>query len=153
MPIGRLSRLRELLESADGDVAYDLQFGKDHDGRGTLQGSIEAELQLRCQRCVRLFALPVRIELSLALVEGLDEAADLPEAYDPLLIEGRLLRSGELLEDELILAVPPIPRHVGDSCEAPRDASEQGPSNDADADTRPSPFAELAALKRDRSDS
>jgi uncharacterized protein len=144
-----------MLELAAGDVGYDLRFGRDQDGRGTIRGMIEAELHLCCQRCTRPYVLPVRIEIALALIEGLDEAAELPEAYDPLMLEGRLLRSSELIEDELILAVPPIPRHEHGACEPPGEPAAKkvaDPEADPGASKRPNPFAALAQLKRDRSD-
>jgi len=108
---------------------------------------------LRCQRCVGTFWLDVHTKPVLALVEGPDEAADLPEEYDPLLLEDRLVRSDALIEDELLLAVPPIPRHPDGSCVArptPDDGGE--PQQQRDEGSRPNPFAQLTALKRRRDD-
>jgi uncharacterized protein len=119
MAIARLSRLRPLLASAEGSVDYRLRFGKDERGYGTVTGRVSGELRLYCQRCNEEMLLPVDSEISLALTEGLDEAAALPDDFDPLLLDGRLMRSSELIEDELLLAVPVVPRHPEGSCEAP----------------------------------
>ena len=119
MAIARLSRLRPLLESTDGSVDYQLSFGNDERGNDTVTGRVMGELRLRCQRCNEQMVLPVDSALSLSLTEGLDEAAALPDDYDPLLLDGRLMRSSELIEDELLLAVPVVPRHPEGTCEAP----------------------------------
>jgi uncharacterized protein len=119
MEIARLSRLRPLLASTEGSVDYRLSFGRDERGYGVVTGRVVGELRLRCQRCNEAMTLPVDSALSLALTDGLDEAAALPDDYDPLLLDGRLMRSSELIEDELLLAVPVVPRHAEESCEAP----------------------------------
>jgi uncharacterized protein len=119
MEIARLSRLRPLLASTEGSVDYRLSFGRDERGYGVVIGRVVGELTLRCQRCIDAMSLRVDGAFSLALVEGLDEAAALPDDYDPLLLDGRLMRSSELIEDELLLAVPVVPRHPEGSCEAP----------------------------------
>ena len=119
MEIARLSRLRPLLASTEGSVGYRLSFGKDERGYGVVTGRVVGELRLRCQRCNDAMILPVDSALSLALTEGLDEAGALPDDHDPLLLDGRLMRSSELIEDELLLAVPVVPRHPEGSCEAP----------------------------------
>ena len=126
MEIARLSRLRPMLASTEGSVDYRLSFGKDERGYGVVTGRVVGDLRVRCQRCNDAMILPVDSELSLALTEGLDEAAALPDEYDPLLLDGRLMRSSELIEDELLLAVPVVPRHPEGSCEAPLPKSSPG---------------------------
>jgi len=155
LPLAQLARLRGVLDDSAGSVDYALRFGRDDQRRSTVTGRLSAELRLRCQRCGDLLLLPVDSAVSLALVEGLDEAETLPDHYDPLLLEGRLMRAADLIEDELILCVPPVPRHAEGQCEAPVDAHavDAGASavgTAADGATRRNPFAELAALKRNR---
>jgi len=154
LPLARLSRLRPLLESCQGSVAYWLDCGVDSQGQAIISGRVEATLALRCQRCSGELALPVASEYRLALVEGIDESAALPDAYDPLLIDGRLMRASDLVEDELILCVPPIPRHAQGSCQPSRPEClvPGGTSNEiasTDGAKRPNPFAELLNLKID----
>jgi uncharacterized metal-binding protein YceD (DUF177 family) len=61
------------------------------------------------------------------------------------------LRTLQLLEDEVILLVPAVPRHDANECESPSPANEM-----ASADGKRSepacqhPFAALAELKRPR---
>lgn len=161
-PLETMTRLQVLLDPAAavaGDEAeagtlrragYHLEFSRDGEGRAVVTGSVTGVLPLRCQRCFEGFGMAVDATVCLALVSGLDEANLLPDAYDPLLVEDRLLRGRDLIEDELILAVPPVPRHPHGGCEMPA-GGESGDSGDgaADRDDRPNPFAALASLKKD----
>ena len=157
LPLQSLRRLREMLVDHRGVATYQLRFERDGRGQDIVRGHVEATLKLRCQRCFEELALDVASDVSLALTSGLDEAAKLPPEHEPLLLEGRLVRASELIEDELILAIPAIPRHAEGQCRAPLEESS-GPDRQADrlghthGPERPNPFAELAILKPNRSD-
>jgi uncharacterized protein len=152
LPLRSLPRLRELLVDNHGVASYRLRFGRDRRGHDVIEGHVDATLMLRCQRCNDRLALDVASDIHLALTEGLDEASSLPEEYEPLLLEGRLIRASELIEDELVLAVPAIPRHAEGQCRMPL-AEPNGPADQGDAANdaeRSNPFAGLAVLKPDR---
>ena len=71
------------------------------------------------------------------------EEAGLPEDYEPLLVPGDgMLRPAELVEDELILAVPVVAMAPG------TDAMERDWPADEDEQQQANPFAALAALKQ-----
>jgi uncharacterized protein len=163
LELRRLPRLAALLlrddgksREADEAVRYRLAFRRDVDGRGVVSGQVSAVLPLRCQRCFEAYLLEVEAPISLAVVEGLDEARTLPEHYDPLLVEERLIRPADLIEDELILAVPAIPRHAEGLCQPPSRASAEaadGPAEQGgDAHGKRRPFAVLASLKAGNDD-
>lgn len=146
------------LDAGGAAVHYRFEFGPDADGRATVNGEVAGSLPLRCQRCFERYDLAVDTTVSLALVSGIDEAKALPAAYEPLLIEDRLLRSSDLIEDELILAIPAIPRHSEGQCQPPQ-TSADGAAAVVDRDPSSSvtkadahPFASLAALKIKRDD-
>ena len=92
----------------------------DADGDGTklLRLHIKTTLQLSCQRCLDPLILDVELTPELALAASEEAAARLPERYDPLLCT-QPLSPLELLEDELLLALPQVPRHA--------DAADCGP--------------------------
>jgi len=136
-------------ESAESDyAAYELSFRRDASGRNLIQGRVSATLRLRCERCNGVLELPVSSSFTLAVVEGLDEAAQLPEAYEPLLPEEADIDPAELVEDELLLAVPAVSRHAAGTCAPPPFAA---PAEDLPDDTshpHDNPFAVLEGLKR-----
>lgn len=109
-----------------------------------LQLRADATVTLRCQRCLQTLDEPLRVERRLRFVRGEDEAARLDELSDDdvLALPVRLdLR--ELVEDELILALPLVPRHA--SCAAPLPLRDD---DEVAEEPAPHPFAALAALRR-----
>lgn len=147
LPLARMARLRDSLRASAGEARFHLTFSRDPEGRGLLQGEIEASLVLTCQRCLEALEFPVLITLDLALVSGLDEAGLLPEDLDPLLVSAEHLRLADLIEDELLLALPQITRHEPGDCPAGgRDwTSEIAGQLAAEG---PHPFAMLGDLRR-----
>jgi uncharacterized protein len=151
VPLAQLSRVTPLLTSTGGEAAFVLQFGTDADGRAVVDVHVRAELPVQCQRCLDTVRLTVDSVSRLALVEGSDEAARLPENLDPLLVGDERLGLRSLIEDELILAVPAVPAHQPEQCPvvlAETDAAATQHGDDDDA-RDPGPFAALAGLKRE----
>ncbi len=144
-PLSGLARLGESLRETEGEVRYRLAFGRDLEGRGTLKGEIEARLVLTCQRCLGALELAVATPLELALIAGLDEARLLPEELDPLLVSEASVRLLDLIEDELLLALPQIAMHPPGDCVPPGPEAVAEGDYPADAgDVHP--FAILGAL-------
>ncbi len=99
---------------------------------------------LECQRCLGALLLPVKSKMSLAFVQGLDEADNLPDELDPQLVDNGRVEFGLLIEDELLLMLPQVPMHpVGECVAAMGEKPNEGP-----VAARDNPFAVLAQLKR-----
>lgn len=108
-----------------------------------LQGS--AEVPLECQRCLQPMTERLQVQRRFRFVRSEDEAARLDEESDDdvLALPARLDLQA-LLEDELILALPIVPRHG--TCPEPLPLpADDAPGDEAPA---PNPFAALAALRR-----
>lgn len=142
LPLSSLTRLSDSLADSEGEVDFALDFDTDALKIPYVELRIDAELPLLCQRSLQRFLFPVRIVQRLGLIrEEADEAA-LPEGYEPLLMpEDGMLRTTELVEDELILAVPVIPVMPG------TEAMERDWPAEAGEVERANPFAALSALK------
>ena len=159
-PLGLLSRLGEMLfVPADGPVA-DAAASVDWQVRGELRsqrgGGAEpwlhlgahARVSLQCQRCLGAMVADLAVQRAFRFVSDEDEAARQDEdAEEDVLALGRRLDLSELVEDELILALPIVPRHA--DCPLPRPPGSQ---DDAAADDRGTqrPFDVLARLKSSR---
>ena len=145
LPLSAFGRLRDSLCDAEGEARFALDFDRDALQVPYVELRIEAQLPLECQRSLRRFELPVRLVQRLGLIRDEAEEAALPEGYEPLLVPADgMLRPAELVEDELILAVPVVAVAPG------TDAMERDwPAEDGEQQ-QASPFAALAALKRDR---
>jgi uncharacterized protein len=149
--LAELPRLGEAVIRLEGEARYALRFYRDERRRIRVAGQVSAVAVLVCQRCLGEVACPLSGEISLAVVEGLAEVEHLPEDVEPLLLEpGERRPSLELVEDELLLALPQIPRHDDGDCAGEAEAYQ---SDEAEAEPegsqRDNPFAVLAGLKRD----
>ncbi len=112
----------------------------------------DTRVPLQCQRCLATLVQPLALNRRMRFVRNEAEAARLDELLDDdvLTLPARL-DLHELLEDELILALPLVPRHA-DECPEPLPAlaaymapEAEGPPGQS-SDT-PHPFAALAALR------
>ena len=148
LPVKSLPRLAAALASDAGEVQVVLEAGADLARRVTVTGSIDAQLQLQCQRCLEPVQLAVHAAPNLAWVKSDEQIAALPEEYEPLLSADGDVDLKELVADELLLALPLVPRHEGDAAcggfTAPAERSVEP------GEARKNPFAELAKLKRGR---
>lgn len=112
-----------------------------------LHAHAETVVPLECQRCLQAVAVNVAIERSFLFVHGEDAAAQLDtDSEDDVLAITRALDLHELIEDELLLALPIVPRH--EVCPEPLVPPPTG--EDELFDQKPNPFAALAALRRQR---
>lgn len=146
VPIASFERLGGALYSGEGEIDATLRFGHDEQGRRILTGSLVGALQLECQRCLAPYALPIDLELALILVESDSEAETLPEELDALVVgERRSMHTVDMLEDDLILALPIVPRCATEAHCAPAIELLDSESLESGADQgRQNPFAVLA---------
>ncbi|HQU16309.1 MAG: hypothetical protein B7Z66_09660 [Chromatiales bacterium 21-64-14] len=145
--LSRMDRLGRTLASTEGAVQVELYLDRDEQRIAYLHGRIEARLSLVCQRCLEPMGLEVDREILLGLVRSDEEADRLPMQYEPLLVTPGPMAVSEIIEDELILALPIVALHGdGEPCMAytPARAEEE---QDATGSTE-DPFAMLKELKR-----
>ena len=104
-----------------------------------------AEVALTCQRCLKPVHEAIDIDRWIRFVDTEAEAAALDvDSDDDVLALPRHLDARELIEDELLLALPLVPRH--DVC--PEPLAHVDELDEPEVEERPNPFAALAALKQ-----
>lgn len=103
----------------------------------------QAVVPLQCQRCLQTYAQALQVDRRFLFVAHEKQAEQLDEELedDVLMLPARL-DLADLLEDELILALPLVPRHE-DSCPHPLPM----PADDLEEAAPANPFAALAALR------
>ncbi|MGQ0547919.1 MAG: YceD family protein [Betaproteobacteria bacterium] len=140
-PVRELPRLRDMLASDAGEIAYTLEGTRDERGRPGLRLRLEGTLLLRCQRCLEPMPFAVRADELLVLAASQAEIdAEPPDAHAPdRVLAGKKMPLAELIEEQLILELPYTPRHEG--CAAGAAPPEAG---------RVSPFAGLRGLMRSK---
>ena len=138
LAVSSLERLHDLLAEVSGDVSFRLQGLKGEHGELMLHLEVTGLLPLACQRCLKAIPFDLDVDSLLELIpEGADMSQDELEddTRDFLPVAGELYVA-ELVEDEILLALPVAPRH--EKCGLP---------GAADAGERINPFATLSGLK------
>lgn len=166
MPLGRMDRLLPLLDPPVGEARFTAQFGFDDQQQVVIRIEVDADLPLICQRSLGRYMEPVHRESVLGVVTAIEEESLLPGDYEPVLAEQGRLALQDLVEDELLLGVPQVPRDpsvppvqvavgdVGSTVEAPGVGQAGSGSRTGAAPERESvrrPFADLAErMERER---
>lgn len=141
IPLRELPRLRESLASDEGSVRFEIEFGRDELQVAYIGLKLEGELPLVCQRTLEPYGEKVALDERLGLIAKEEEEAALPPGYEPLLTETGELKLADVIEDELILALPVVPMKPG--LEEKDTVFTAAPPDGAG-----NPFAALASLKK-----
>lgn len=115
MPLNRMPRLEALLGEEQGakTAEFEVRFAFDRQGLVTIDVAVRTELELVCQRSLSPYTEHVDRRSILAVIENVNDQEELPEHYEPVLVEDKRLALAELVEEELLLAVPQVPRKPG----------------------------------------
>jgi len=151
LPLAGMPRIVSLLRRADGTARGALQFHRvapDESGRGfdAADGNIAAALVLTCQRCLEELQVAVDAECHLAFVDTESAAALVPESRDPVVMTQGRVELAELVEEELLLALPHVPKHAASTACADRTERAQTPAREQAPTQRP--FANLRDLMK-----
>jgi DUF177 domain-containing protein len=119
VPVQSMARLRAQLLDDAGEVEVDLLFERaEGSALRRMRGRIVADVQLNCQRCLE----PMQFQLiaqpdTILLREGEPEPG-LPPETDTLTVGTAPMTVAALIEEELLLALPMVPKHVLHECPA-----------------------------------
>ncbi len=141
-PVRDFGRLAELICNNSGEVQARLKFGICA-GTRCLDGSVTAELELRCQRCLEPVKQVIESTFRFGLIRNAEEAASLPDEFEPLLMSDSEQSLLELVEDEILLSLPLVARHDNECS----DILQKQVNNDSTQDTY-KPFAALKTLMK-----
>jgi uncharacterized protein len=145
-----MPRLCEQVAEPNGDVWVEMAFRWHKGLKGPqFELSVKSELKLTCQRTLDVFVFPVEATVrgvyvpSMALAEDWEEDIEIYEWPD------EKISVLDLVEDELLLAIPMVPRkdfeHVTDESFSAEVGEREEEAFDSE---RPNPFAALAQLKQ-----
>ncbi|MFO1386236.1 MAG: YceD family protein [Chitinivorax sp.] len=134
-----LQRVLGSVQSDTGVIRYALQGGVDKLQRRYLRLSVTGEVSLLCQRCMLPFVFAIDSDSLLTLFNSeadIDAASEQDETLEGILAD-REQSVVDLIEDEILLALPLAPKH--EVC-----------ASDGNSDSvakKPNPFAVLQQLK------
>jgi uncharacterized protein len=148
LPVVAMSRLCEALADSAGEVRFELDFGRDSLlGTDYVDVRVQASVTLTCQRTLEPFVLPLSVDTRLGLIRQERDEAGLPPECEPLLVadDGRL-RPADVIEDELLLALPLVP--VNPDSSLPDEVTGSDEDGESDSAAAENPFAILRELKK-----
>lgn len=148
LPLSVFDRLSGELANASGNAGYRIEFGTDGRGHHFAEGRVRTELPLLCQRCLKPFAMPLERQWRVVLMDDPAEEELLDKGEDAFLVTDRGMKLSDLVEDELILAMPVVPVHPEGACAVLETAEENAPPEEPDEDAAQKPFTGLSRLKR-----
>jgi uncharacterized protein len=108
-----MKRLAALLVDAQGEASFVAAFRTDLDKRVIIDLQVEAALPLVCQASLEVYDEQVKRRSELVVIDDDSEQADLPDDFEPVQTEHGRLAIASLVEDELLLGLPQIPRKPG----------------------------------------
>jgi uncharacterized protein len=113
--LGKLPNLDEVLrQQASAEMSVSLVFSLDTEGYCCIAGQLAVDLDMICQRCLEPMTLPIRATFLVSPVVSDEQAKQLPERYEPLLITNGEIVVAQWIAEELYLALPFVPRHDTD---------------------------------------
>jgi len=108
-----LSRLQELATQTES-VQVAITFGIDANKTLFIKGKIQGCVNVVCQRCNQVMQEPLEIEFNLCPVTSEARAKTVPEAYEVLMVSEEEVLLADIIEDEILLALPMVSRHEND---------------------------------------
>lgn len=109
--LSRFERLAAVLANEAGCVEAELRFAPRRTGWIPVDLCFRARLELTCQRCLEAYELDLNERVEIGFVESASLEAELPEGCVAVVLEDDRLRPAMLLEDELLVSLPLVPRH------------------------------------------
>ena len=109
--------------------------------------SVQALVPMTCQRCLQAADIALDVERSFRFVkdEATAEAMD-DESEEDLLALSKEFALRELIEDELLMELPVVPKH--DECPQEVNLASSDEDFEQAVSDKPNPFAVLASLRK-----
>lgn len=126
-----MPRLKDLLADTTGETAVEMHFDYDESHTPYIHIIVNTSVILTCQRCMENFSYPIATDVLLTPVietgkmpstQGhTKRATKLPpqsqnRAYETLIMESETVTLQDIVEDEILLNLPLIPKHTQEAC-------------------------------------
>lgn len=137
-----LHRLAATVLATEAVVEVDLAFAPG-DAVAEIHGHMRVGVILTCERCLEPVEIALAAAPALGLVRSDEDAAQLPARLEPCFVPAEELDLFDLVEEELLLALPIVARHQ-EAC------GWLGSLDPVAPETAESPFRVLERLKPQR---
>lgn len=124
-------------------ISADLAFALDEQRERVVKGSLTADTQVQCQRCLQAMPLALDCKISLAVVWDEESSRKLGGTYDPWIVASEEADLYAMLEEEVLLNLPFVAYHDFACGQSP---AEPDPQQEKQSE-KSNPFQMLQQLK------
>lgn len=114
-PVAEMTRLAADCADPSGDIRWSIQGGTTPQGYASLTLSVAGTVKLVCQRCLEPFSYDIDSSTMLVLGRDDEDADQIEEILDDesidVIVGSNCCDIRDLLEDEVLLALPQSPKH------------------------------------------
>jgi uncharacterized protein len=93
-----------------------VQFGLDESRAKIVNGDAKVSVETICQRCLDPLVVELRAEFAVQVIWSEEHINRVAANYEPWLVLDKMANLNELLEDEILLALPLVNYHVVGEC-------------------------------------
>lgn len=142
--LGGMDRLpAEVLREQSGAAEFSLTLSQDGYDKVRVSGQLQVNVALLCQRCLQPFSYFIDKSFTLWLVASEASGSKLEDDADYSVLSAGKVCILELLEDELILALPGFAKHEEKDCAAVFSVADEPQKDEGAASETKNPFAVL----------
>jgi uncharacterized protein len=148
IPLAELPRVSHELSTTDGDARGNVRFSRQV-GHAVADLDVSAQPEMVCQRCMQPMRWPINVKSRIALVSDYDAADRVPAGLEVFLVEADSVSVRDLVDEEILLALPTVARHAeGSECadSMMRLPGQEAPAEEAADAQVQKPFAQLGEL-------
>ncbi|MGI1678026.1 MAG: YceD family protein [Cellvibrionaceae bacterium] len=153
LKLERLIRFQEAIVASISPLVAELRFDLDASRHRVLTGTIKGEVSVICQRCMQPMTFCINTRLAIGIVSTEEAIKQLPKGLEPWLVDSEDGSADlyEVLEDELLLALPMVAYHEEQCVDKALYSSGVDDLEDREVPkkSKVNPFSVLEGLKED----
>ena len=138
--ISDFPKISEIASNKRDNLRVDLSFYLKNNKTPCVDGIIDLDIVLACQRCLDDLSIALKVNFNLAFVRHDQQSEELDSHYEIYVIEEEELATLDLISDEILLSIPMVPTHDYDCI---KEINEQGVVEEKSEN----PFAILKKIK------
>jgi uncharacterized protein len=109
--ISDFPRISEISNNKKDNIKVGLSFYLKNNKTPCVDGIIELDILLPCQRCLDDLSIELKVNFNLAFVRYDQQSDELDSHYEIYVIEEEELATFDLISDEILLSIPMVPTH------------------------------------------
>ena len=109
--ISDFPKISEIASNKSDNVRVDLSFYLKNNKTPCVDGIIELDIVLACQRCLDDLSIVLKVNFNLAFVKHDQQSEELDSNYEIYVTEEEELATHNLISDEILLSIPMVPTH------------------------------------------